>query len=143
MTQEQATGGPILMLLDAASLYFRAFYGVKQPLLRPRRHAHQRRPRVPRHDVDAAQPVPRDRHGGLHRHRLAPGLAGGAGPLLQDPPPGRPQRLGVRPWTPALVGGAQAGEAEPLLAEQVPMILEALAALASPPSAPPSTRPTT
>ena len=35
MTQAQAAGGRHLMLLDAASLYFRAFYGVKQPLLAP------------------------------------------------------------------------------------------------------------
>jgi DNA ligase-1 len=60
------------------------------------RYAHQRGPRLPRYDLDPDRPVPPHPPGGLPRHRLAAGLAGRPGPLLQDPPARRPQRLDLR-----------------------------------------------
>ena len=83
--------------------------------------------------IDVAQPVPRDRHGGLHRHRLAPGLAGGAGPLLQDHRLAVPNASVFGPGTPAAVGGAPASEAEPPPGLRSRSLLERWPPSASPP----------
>jgi 5'-3' exonuclease len=117
-----------LMLLDAASLYFRAFYGVKQPLPAPdgtptnavRGFLDMTSTLVTRfRPTDLVACLDEDWRPAWRvallpsykTHRLvAPDAAPANGP--------------------ALVGGAPPGEAEPPgLAEQVPIILDALAAL--------------
>jgi 5'-3' exonuclease len=122
-----------LMLLDAASLYFRAFYGVKAAMPAPdgtptnavRGFLDMTSTLITRfRPTDLVACIDTDWRPAWRvalvpsykTHRLAVPNASVFGP--------------ARPGTPALVGGAPAGEAEPPgLAEQVPIILEVLAAL--------------
>jgi 5'-3' exonuclease len=136
MTQADAPGSPHparLMLLDAASLYFRAFYGVKAAMPAPdgtptnavRGFLHMTSTLITRfRPTDLVACIDTDWRPAWRvalvpsykTHRLAIPNAS----VFGAAPPG----------TPALVGGAPAGEAEPPgLAEQVPIIFEALAAL--------------
>ena len=75
-----------LMLLDAASLYFRAFYGVPRTVHRPGRHAGERRPRVAGHDRLPGAGAPAGAAGRLLGRGLATGLPGGRDPVLQGAP---------------------------------------------------------
>jgi 5'-3' exonuclease len=136
MTQADAPGSPHparLMLLDAASLYFRAFYGVKAAMPAPdgtptnavRGFLDMTSTLITRfRPTDLVACIDTDWRPAWRvalvpsykTHRLAIPNAS----VFGAAPPG----------TPALVGGAPAGEAEPPgLAEQVPIIFEALAAL--------------
>jgi 5'-3' exonuclease len=121
------------MLLDAASLYFRAFYGVKAAMPAPdgtptnavRGFLDMTSTLITRfRPTDLVACIDTDWRPAWRvalvpsykTHRLAIPNAS----VFGAAPPG----------TPALVGGAPAGEAEPPgLAEQVPIIFEALAAL--------------
>jgi 5'-3' exonuclease len=134
MTQADAPGSPHparLMLLDAASLYFRAFYGVKAAMPAPdgtptnavRGFLDMTSTLITRfRPTDLVACIDTDWRPAWRvalvpsykTHRIPNASVFGAAP----------------PGTPALVGGAPAGEAEPPgLAEQVPIIFEALAAL--------------
>jgi 5'-3' exonuclease len=136
MTQPPATGEPgrgRLLLLDAASLYFRAFYGVKAAMPAPdgtptnavRGFLDMTSTLITRfRPTDLVACIDTDWRPAWRvalvpsykTHRLAVPNASvfGAAPA----------------GTPAMVGGAPPGEAEPPgLAEQVPIILEVLAAL--------------
>jgi 5'-3' exonuclease len=136
MTQADAPGSPHparLMLLDAASLYFRAFYGVKAAMPAPdgtptnavRGFLDMTSTLITRfRPTDLVACIDTDWRPAwrvalvpsykAHRPAIPNASVFGAAP----------------PGTPALVGGAPAGEAEPPgLAEQVPIIFEALAAL--------------
>jgi 5'-3' exonuclease len=136
MTQADAPGSPHparLMLLDAASLYFRAFCGVKAAMPAPdgtptnavRGFLDMTSTLITRfRPTDLVACIDTDWRPAWRvalvpsykTHRLAIPNAS----VFGAAPPG----------TPALVGGAPAGEAEPPgLAEQVPIIFEALAAL--------------
>jgi 5'-3' exonuclease len=136
MTQADAPGSPHparLMLLDAASLYFRAFYGVKAAMPAPdgtptnavRGFLDMTSTLITRfRPTDLVACIDTDWRPAWRvalvpsykTHRLAIPNAS----VFGAAPPGMP----------ALVGGAPAGEAEPPgLAEQVPIIFEALAAL--------------
>jgi 5'-3' exonuclease len=136
MTQADGPGSSRtarLMLLDAASLYFRAFYGVKAPMPAAdgtptnavRGFLDMTSTLITRfRPTDLVACIDTDWRPAWRvalvpsykTHRLAIPNAS----VFGAAPPG----------TPALVGGAPAGEAEPPgLAEQVPIIFEALAAL--------------
>ena len=106
-----------LMLLDSASLYFRAFFGVPDQRTRPRRAADQRDPRLPRHDRVARQHAPADPARGLLGQRLAPGVPRRGHPDLQDAPVDRRTATWSR-------RGARRTSTP-----QVPVIVDALAAL--------------
>ena len=118
------------MLLDAASLYFRAFYGVKQPLPAPDGTPTN----AVRGFLDMMSTL-------LSRFRATdmvacidtdwrPAWRVALVPSYKTHRLAVPNASVFGPGTPALVGGAPAGEAEPPgLAEQVLIILEALAAL--------------
>ena len=77
------------MLLDTASLYFRAYFGVPDSVQRPGRHAGERRARAARLHRPAGPGPPAGRPGGLHGRGLAPAVAGRPDPLLQGAPRGR------------------------------------------------------
>jgi 5'-3' exonuclease len=127
-----------LMLLDAASMYFRAFYGVKARMPAPdgtptnavRGFLDMTSTLITRfRPTDLVACIDTDWRPAWRvalvpsykTHRLAVPIASVFGP-------GTP--AGSSAGSPAMVGGAPPGEAEPPgLAEQVPIILEALAAL--------------
>ena len=133
MTQADAKGSDRpgrLMLLDAASLYFRAFYGVKHPL-----PADDGTPtNAVRGFLDMVSTViarfrPSDMVACIDTD-WRPAWRVALIPSYKTHRLAVPNASVFGPGTPALVGGAPAGEAEPPgLAEQVPIILEALAAL--------------
>jgi 5'-3' exonuclease len=136
MTQADATGEPAhgrLMLLDAASLYFRAFYGVKAAMPAP--------DGTPTNAVRGFLDMTSTLVGRFRPTDLVACIDTDWRPAWRVAlvPSYKTHRLaipnasvfGAAPaGTPALAGGAPPGEAEPPgLAEQVPIILEVLAAL--------------
>src|ERR687897_868390 len=133
MTQAGAPGGgrpARLMLLDAASLYFRAFYGVKAAMPAP--------DGTPTNAVRGFLDMTSTLITRFRPTDLVACLDLDWRPAWRVAlvPSYKTHRLAVpnasvfASGTPALVGGAPAGEAEPPgLAEQVVIILEALAAL--------------
>jgi 5'-3' exonuclease len=136
MTQPPATGEPArrrLMLLDAASMYFRAFYGVKAAM--PARDG------TPTNAVRGFLDMTATLLGRFRPTDLVACIDTDWRPAWRVAlvPSYKTHRLAVpnasvfgaaAAGTPALQGGAPAGEAEPPgLAEQVPIILDALAAL--------------
>ena len=76
------------MLLDTASLYFRAFFGVPDSVHGPRRHAGQRRARAARLHQPAGRRVPADPPGLLLGQRLASAVARRPAPVVQGAPGG-------------------------------------------------------
>jgi 5'-3' exonuclease len=136
MTQADGPGSSRparLMLLDAASLYFRAFYGVKAPM--PAADG------TPTNAVRGFLDMTSTLLGRFRPSDLVACIDTDWRPAWRVAlvPSYKTHRLAIPnasvfgaapPGTPALVGGAPAGEAEPPgLAEQVPIIFEALAAL--------------
>jgi 5'-3' exonuclease len=133
MTQADGPGSSRparLMLLDAASLYFRAFYGVKAPM--PAADG------TPTNAVRGFLDMTSTLLGRFRPSDLVACIDTDWRPAWRVAlvPSYKTHRLAVPNasvfglGTPALVGGAPAGEAEPPgLAEQVPIILEVLAAL--------------
>ena len=119
-----------LLLVDAASLYFRAFYGVKQPLPAPDGTPTN----AVRGFLDMVATVitrfrPTDMVACVDED-WRPAWRVALVPSYKTHRLAVPNASVFGPGTPALVGGAPAGEAEPPgLAEQVPIIFEALAAL--------------
>jgi 5'-3' exonuclease len=119
-----------LMLLDAASLYFRAFYGVKAAM--PARDGTPTN--AVRGFLDMTSTLitrfrPTDLVACIDTD-WRPAWRVALVPSYKTHRLALPNASVLGPGTPALVGGAPPGEAEPPgLAEQVPIILEALAAL--------------
>jgi 5'-3' exonuclease len=119
-----------LLLVDAASLYFRAFYGVKSPMPAPDGTPTN----AVRGFLDMVATVvtrfrPTDVVACIDTD-WRPAWRVALVPSYKTHRLAVPNASVFGPGTPALVGGAPAGEAEPPgLAEQVPIILEALAAL--------------
>jgi 5'-3' exonuclease len=133
MTQPPLTGEPgrgRLMLLDAASLYFRAFYGVKAAMPAPdgtptnavRGFLDMTATLITRfRPTDLVACIDTD---------WRPAWRVALVPSYKTHRLAIPNASVFGSGKPALVGGAPAGEAEPPgLAEQVPIILEVLAAL--------------
>jgi 5'-3' exonuclease len=119
-----------LMLLDAASLYFRDFYGVKAPMPAP--------DGTPTNAVRGFLDMTSTLIARFRPTNLVACIDTDWRPAWRVAlvPSYKTHRLAIPkasvfgPGTPTLVGGAPAGEAEPPgLAEQVPIILDALAAL--------------
>jgi 5'-3' exonuclease len=130
MTLQPATGEPArgrLMLLDAASLYFRAFYGVKAPM--PAADG------TPTNAVRGFLDMTSTLIGRFRPTDLVACLDTDWRPAWRVAlvPSYKTHRLAVPNasiFADTPVGGAPAGEAEPPgLAEQVPIILEVLGAL--------------
>ena len=99
MTTKQAqegSGRGRLMLLDTASMYFRAFFGVPE-ITRPRRHPRQRGPRNARLRQRAGRATTSPPTSSLLGRRLASAVAGRPDPDLQGAPRGRgaPRALDV------------------------------------------------
>ena len=92
-----------LMLLDTASLYFRAFFGVPDCVKAPGRHAGQRRARAARLHRPAGRRLPADPPGLLLGQRLAAAVAGRPAPVVQ----GAPGRGRASRATPGHRGGAR------------------------------------
>ena len=105
------------MLLDTASLYFRAFFGVPD-VHGPRRDAGQRRARAAGVHQPAGQRLPADAPGLLLGQRLAAAVAGRPAPVVQGAP-GR-----------ALLGRARPDveEVPDPLEQQIPIIRDVLEA---------------
>jgi 5'-3' exonuclease len=119
-----------LMLLDAASLYFRAFYGVKAPM-----PAQDGTPtNAVRGFLDMTSTLitrfrPTDMVACIDTD-WRPAWRVALVPSYKTHRLAIPNASVFGPGTPAMVGGAPPGEAEPPgLAEQVPIMLDALAAL--------------
>ena len=82
------------MLLDSASLYFRAFFGVPDQRTSPDETTDQRAARLPRHDRHPGHGPPADAPRRLLGRRLAAAVAGRPGAHVQDAPADRGVRRG-------------------------------------------------
>ena len=122
-----------LMLLDTASLYFRAFYGVPDTVRRADGTPGQRGARAARHHRAARHRLRADASRRVLGRRLAPAVAGRPHPDLQDAP--RRRGRGRRP--------RRRGRARPARGADADHPPRCSSSPASRSSARPSTRPTT